>query len=324
MIDLRPQALGVVLLAGALCGCSAATRSSQEAAVQAPTQRLQTLIALDRRVTEVAFNLALANVELCPSPAPKAGWLLHSASQYSGDLRHEAERLLGLDGALPGVSVVVDGSPAAVAGLQVGDLITAVDDMPMQAARDQTRAGYDDLARNLETLDAAMADGEPVRLTVQRQGTTLTTVLTPVLACPYETQVDSSPDIRARADGRRVFISSAFAAYAETPDALAFVLSHELAHNILGHPAQIRGMNLAPWRIEQSENVADRVGLFLMARAGYDVGTVPAFLRRLAQDHWQLRYPQWGHASAPARAQALEAVVIEIESLRAADRPLTP
>lgn len=90
MIDLRPQALGVVLLAGALCGCSAATRSSQEAAVQAPTQRLQTLIALDRRVTEVAFNLALANVELCPSPAPKAGWLLHSASQYSGDLRPEA------------------------------------------------------------------------------------------------------------------------------------------------------------------------------------------------------------------------------------------
>lgn len=211
-----------------------------------------------------------------------------------------------------------------MAGLQVGDLITAVDDVPMQAARDQTRASYDDLARNLETLDAAMADGEPVRLTVRRQSTTLTTVLTPVLACPYETQVDSSPDIRARADGRRVFISSAFAAYAETPDALAFVLSHELAHNILGHPAQIRGMNLAPWRIEQSENAADRVGLFLMARAGYDVGTVPAFLRRLAQDHWQLRYPQWGHASAPARAQALEAVVIEIESLRAADRPLTP
>ena len=322
--DLRVLIVGAILATGPLSSCGTAAGSSPKATVQAPTQRLHTLIALDQRVAEVAFNLALANVELCPNSARRAGWLLHAASQYSADLRPEAERLYGLDGALPGVSVVIDGSPAAVAGLRVGDVITAVDDVPMEAARDQTRANYDDLARNLEILDAAMAGADPVRLTVVRQGTTVTTELTPVLTCPYETQVDSSPDIRARADGRRIFISSAFAAYADTADALAFVLGHELAHNILGHPAQTRGLNLAPWRIEQSENAADRVGLFLVARAGYDIRVVPDFLRRLGQDHWQLRYPQWGHASAPARARALEDVVAEIESLRAADRPLTP
>ncbi len=320
--DLRVLIVGAFLATGPLFGCGTATGSQET--VQAPAQRLQTLIALDRHVAEVAFNLALANAELCPAPAPRAGWLLHAASQYSADLRPEAERLYGLDGALPGVSVVIDGSPAAVAGLQVGDVITAVDGVPMEAARDRTGANFDDLARNLDVLDTAMAGSDPVRLKVFRQGTTLTTELTPILTCSYETQVDSSPDIRARADGRRIFISSAFAAYAGTPDTLAFVLGHELAHNILGHPAAMRGLNLAPWRIEQSENAADRVGLFLMARAGYDVRTVPDFLRRLGEDHWQMRYPQWGHASAQARARAMEDVVAEIESLRAADRPLTP
>jgi len=313
-----------LLFLGLLSGCGATPTVSPIDQEGGASQRLATLVELDRRVTEAGFRLSLANVDLCPTVAPRAGWLLHAANQYTDDLRAEAEQQFDLEGALPGISVVVPGSPAEAAGLRVGDLITAVDGELLDAARSQTRPGYEDLERNLARLDAAAMDDGQMDLSVRGGGVDRAVQVIPISACAYDTQVDPSPDIRARADGRRIFISSAFAAYAATEAELAFVLAHELAHNILDHPRQMGGLGLAPWRIEALENTADRVGLFLMARAGYEVHEVPSFLRRLGQDHWQLRYPQWGHASAGARARSLETVVTEIDSRRSQGLALTP
>ncbi|MBU4135541.1 MAG: peptidase M48, partial [Alphaproteobacteria bacterium] len=73
-----------------------------------------------------------------------------------------------------------------------------------------------------------------------------------------------------------------------------------------------------------AERQADRVGLYLAARAGYDTAIAPAFWRRFGAYNWRVRYPQWGHPSAEARARALEAVQAEISALQASGRPLLP
>lgn len=328
MIKPHPQinvaGFGVLLPGLLLSACLATTDQVASAQVNSPAGRLSALMELDRRTTKVAFNLSVANLDLCPDVGPKVGWRLHAASQYNDGLRLEAERVYGLQGALPGVSVVVSGSPAEVAGLQVGDLITAVDGKPLDVGHLRIPADYADLEKNLAHLDAAALDDGIVSLIVLRQGKTLSMDVVPVPACAYETQVDPSRAIWARADGKRVFISSAFAAYAATDADLAFVLGHELAHNVLDHPRRMKALGMAPWRSQDMETAADRVGLFLAARAGYDVRPVPSFLLRLSQDYWQLRYPQWGHASAGSRARSLDMIVAEIETRRARGMALTP
>ena len=73
-----------------------------------------------------------------------------------------------------------------------------------------------------------------------------------------------------------------------------------------------------------SERQADRVGLYLAARAGFDTSVAPAFWRRFGEFNWRVRYPQWNHPSAEARASALEEVQAEITARRAGGQPLSP
>ena len=145
--------------------------------------------------------------------------------------------------------------------------------------------------------------------------------------------VDPSDEYNARADGRGVFISSTMAAYAADDDDLALILGHELAHNVLQHhpspeplgdPDPVPETALARGNHWTQERDADRVGLFLAARAGFDTARAPGFLRRFGADNWRIRYAQIGHASAEARARALEETNAEIAAQRAAGRPLRP
>ena len=63
-------------------------------------------------------------------------------------------------------------------------------------------------------------------------------------------------------------------ALAPTDDALAAVLAHELAHNILRH-------NALKTPSKQAEYEADALSVRLVARAGYDLGAVLPFWEAL-------------------------------------------
>ena len=292
-------AMAVALgLATAACSTPAPGGAAAGGGSAAPAARLESLVALDRRVAAVGYRLTTANVDLCASRRDVAGWTLHAARQYSDALRPVAEARFGLDGDRPGVLAVADGSPAARAGLAAGDLLV--------------RVNGQDLARG---------------------DTTRTVTLQPTQACSSFFQVDPSGEYNARADGKGVFISSTMAAYAADDDDLAMILGHELAHNVLQHrpppaplgePDPVPETALARGDHWTQERDADRVGLYLMARAGFDTARAPGFLRRFGADNWRVRYAQVGHASAEARARALEAAHAEIIARRAAGQPLRP
>lgn len=322
----------VVAATIAVASCSPAREASptQLLSDTGPQARLATLTALDQRVGRVAWRLGLANADLCPLTRQSAGWMLHSANQYSLEMRPFAVASYGLAGDLPGLVAAPEDSPAAASGLSVGDLITAVNDKALETGSLDAAPSVEGLERNQQQLDRALAAG-PVVLTVVRGGQSRSVRLEPLTACGYDVQVDPSNELNARADGRRLFISSAMAAYAASDADLALVLGHELAHHVLGHRtwhgAEAHGRQVGAAAVSArggSERSADRAGLYLMARAGLDTSGAAAFWRRFGQVNWRVRFPQLHHPSAESRATSLEAVHLEIEAKRAAGLELKP
>lgn len=324
-------------------GFSAVLGGCQLAAASAPTHvsdsddvvaRLGRLTALDERVARVAWRLSKANIELCPVVRNSAGWALHSANQYSLEMRPHTLERFSLRGDLPGVLSAPETSPAAQAGLRTGDLVLAVNQEVLMAGRADSPADFAGAEANISRIDAALAEGT-VNLTVQRDQTTIAITLQPLRACGYEVQLNPSDELNARADGRRLFISTALAQFAHTDDELALILGHELAHNVLGHRRWSETGGEGRTVVDRDcdprlcasgnhEQQADRVGLFLMARAGYGPHVAAPFWRRFGASNWRVRYPQLAHASAGTRARQLEDVQLEIEGLVATNRPLVP
>lgn len=295
--------------------------------------RLTALTDLDQRVARVAWRLSEANASLCPTVRLSAGWALHSARQYSPELRPHAEARFGLRGDLPGVVAAPPGSPAAAAGLRTGDLILAVGGASLSAGAQGGEAEWEGLEANIRTVDAALARG-PLAVSVQRGGERLDLTVYPRRACGYEVQLNPSDELNARADGRRLFISTALAGFAQSDDELAVILGHELAHHVLGHRpwntagGSARRANEGVWQAAGgrggAEQQADRVGLYLAARAGYDPAVAAPFWRRFGESNWRVRFPQIGHASAGSRAATLEGVQREIEAKQRAGAELVP
>lgn len=324
----------VLLLTAALSACGLKVPvADADLEITAPAeQRLIALTDLDQRVARVGYRLSTANAELCPAVRNSAGWLLHAASQYSTELRPYAETRFGLDGDLPGLLAVPEGSAADLAGLRRGDLLVSVNGEALTRGVIRRAAAFEGVEANIQKLDLALATG-PIEIALRRDGNDQTARITPQRACGYDVQLDPSDELNARADGKRLFITTAMAGFTATDDELALVLGHELAHHVLGH----RGWHEAETRGRQTQTVptlsgaaggaerqADRVGLYLAARAGFDSTIGPTFWRRFGAFNWRVRYPQWGHPSAETRARALEDVQAEISALQASGQPLVP
>ena len=247
-------AMAVALgLGAAACTTPAPGSAPSRTGADDPAARLESLVALDRRVAAVGYRLATASAELCASRRDVAGWTLHAATQYSDALRPAAGARFGLRGDLPGILAVAADSPAARAGLVEGDLLIRLNGQALEQGDTTGVPSHDGLAANVARLDRAMAAG-PVILEVRRDGTTRTVTVRPTLACNSFFQVDPSDEYNARADGKGVFISSTMAAYAADDDELAMILGHELVSDGPGRvrpgtgprlPAALRGRQLA-------------------------------------------------------------------------------
>lgn len=285
---------------------------------------------MDQRVANVAQRLMTANADLCPVTRNSAGWSLHSANQYSAQLRPFAIEQYGLSGDLPGILAAPELTPAAEAGLRQGDVILSVNAIPLGVGDTGGRPAVEGLVANLRILDLELSKG-PVQLEIRRSEANIKVAVSPHRACGYEVQLNPSDELNARADGRRLFISTALTAFAENDDELAVILGHELAHHVLRHRSWDESggagrtavdVSASGIRRDNPERQADRTGMFLSARAGFDTTVAAPFWRRFGASNWRVRYPQLRHDSAGARALALEQVQAEIDALRRTGSPL--
>ncbi len=333
------------LILTALAGCSTvepvvALPSADADALRAEAifqqeASLDRLRQQDGRVAAVSFRLNVANLDLCADKALLTGMVLHHALQYGLDIRPVAIRHFGLTGR-PAVLTVAPDSPAARAGVKVGDSLVAIDGVDFAAGADRLDTDsptYDATSKARALLDRALADGAGA-LTVERAGKRLSLTLSPVAGCAYEAQLTPSEDVSAWADGRQVVITTAFVRYAATDDQLAIIMGHELGHNVMKHRARIAGGGPAGALLGNAgtmrgglltvEREADYVGLYLMARAGYDYAGARDFWRQYGADFGQSRYAQWSHPGSLERAANIAATVEEIRRKQAAGEPLTP
>lgn len=319
---------------------------------------LQTEDAKTRDLERIYWPIIAANADLCPRTAPALGVSFWNAQSFTAGPRRDLARdALGLDDT-PVVRAVVPGGPADGLGIAPGDVLRAINGKPVPPGKNPKAA----VNRALKAADPG--DPLILTLGPKGGMGGALVSITPVQTCAYPVvhRIRATQDnttINAYADGKKVTILPGMTRFATTDAEMALVLGHELAHNILEHPDKARkNMNIG--RIFDSvldvaqavntggadltadvpnygetlgrliyskafEREADYLGLYLTARAGYDVSSAAGFWRRIAAEVdggpklWNTTHP-----TTPERFLNLEATAREIEAKRAAGQRLEP
>lgn len=308
----------------------------------AKAETLTRMAALQDRLYHVAAPLLIDNAELCKSHARNLlGFTAKNRHSYPGDYNEAAHAAFGMDERLQ-VTGVLAGSGAAHAGLKVGDGLVAAGGKPLPT-------GQHALSLMGAIVGPMVAAQASLPMTIERNGKTRELAVPVTRACAFAIELGNADNINAYADGSRVMVTRGMIGFTRGDDELAYVLANGMAHNMLGHAGAMRNTatigsiidNLIRVNPDDSmligsggikampaglDAAADRLSLYLVARAGYDIEGADDFWKRLAETHppTVLNGFTANHPSTSARVAAIERAVAEIKAKRAAKKPLVP
>jgi hypothetical protein len=294
-----------------------------------PPAFFEALRTADLRLATIAYRLTTANAVLCDRLQPAFGMPIQALTQYGADARPNATAVFGFESVVS-IEAVVVGGPAARAGVHAGDSVVAIDGRAQPTLARMSGIGPVDR----DAAEAQISGGAPrapVVFSLLRDGRRREVTVTPVPGCRSRFEILLGSGLDASADGAIVQIGEGF--FQGYDDAeIAVIVAHELAHNILRHRARLdaakvnRGLFAELGRngrlIRETENDADRLGVYLLANAGYDPMAAPAFWRAKGGDIDGGLFRSRTHASSKARADALEPVAREIAATT--KRPIVP
>jgi hypothetical protein len=309
----RPSAtLAAACLAGCLGTGAPALDAEALRAAQLEQGRRLAGVTLEVRGRLANLDLALtqASSEFCGQLSrPKLGATFGSSTSFSGVARQVAEEsyLLGQE---PTVAHVSPGGPLDRAQIQPGDRILSIEGNPVTT--------LDQLGELLEAHPLRMA------LTLARGDQTLERTVEPVATCPIKFDFALSPRLVPRpASKLGALIPLGLLNYLDDDGELAVVLGHQLAHLLFDRDGD---------SLSVREARADRLGLFVVARAGYDASVAPRVWEKLASETPYLIFDArsaemdsfYPHSMLAQRMPGIRAAVQEVERLRSEGRPLVP
>ena len=205
-------------------------------------------------------------------------------------------------------------------------------------------------------LDRKLVAGEALNIEIMRNSETLYVNPVPRERCDYDLVVNDESTVNAYADGENVIITRGMMRFAESDQHLALVIGHEIAHNAMEHVdakesnAMVAGaggllldIGLAVLGLNTQgafakaaaragagaysvdfEQEADYIGLYFLARAGYELDGAPDFWRLMAAEHPYAIDHSRTHPTTPERFLAMEQAIEEIKAKRQAGEPLLP
>jgi hypothetical protein len=265
------------------------------------------------RMTEVWNRLTHSNASFCGSSVKGSlGIGLGYRELYDEALRESYQRLYGI-GSKPQIIYANPDGAAVKAGLKEGDRIISVNGQKLRNGSGESTDSW----VNEDLLPTLEKNGR-VKLTIEGENQEQSLVtLHPEPVCRYPVKLLAVQTISAsEVDNLRVYITSGLLRFLKNDDQLAWVLGHELAHIVLG----TTGSN------ERNEHMADYVGSYLTARAGYDPEEVVDFFKR-----WSAENPSTialegykTHPSIANRIQKILATKREIQNKIKRNEPLIP
>jgi len=308
----------------------------------AAREAVSQMVALQDRLYKVAAPLLINNASLCKTQARNLlGFTAKNKFSYPGVYADAAQDVLGYGDRLK-VSSVLTGSGAARADLRKGDgLIAAEGQILPTGPNAETDAA--------QVLGPLVGKRDTLKMTIAR-GLGNQVVNVPITrACAFRVELGNADNINSYADGQRVMVTRGMINFAQTDAAIAYVMAKDMAHNILGHAQAQRsqatlgsiidnlvmvqpdlsmligsaGLKTMPRRLDAA---ADRLSIYLLARAGYNIDFAGAFWQRLASQYpaTVLNGHTANHPATAYRIAAIKKAVAEIKAKRASGRPLLP
>jgi hypothetical protein len=294
------------------------------------------------RIYRIAAPLIIKNAVLCRTQArPLLGFTAKNQYSYPHELTAAARQNLGLDERLQ-VMQILDGSGAIRAGLKRGDILQTIQDLAIPTgpqAEPETARMLSPILKNLSEIN----------ITVIRQNQPITVNVPLTLACAFAIDVGNAQHVNAYADGRRILLTRGVLDSFAADEDVAVIIAREIAHNVLQHakqqqqmatlsmvidnlllfkPDQIaanssNGIKITPEKMDQE---ADRLALFILARAGYDIATFTRVMQKLAQtpnSSQALTYLTL-HPWTEGRQSVIQATIKEIRQKQSTKKALVP
>ena len=325
MFRLVVGVVGLIILSGCVTAAPKLRTiavSAGEAEVETHFQRrlvLEQSFLDNHRLETIRFNVGRSAVRFCPDRIQhEFGFAVANKHSFGMRERRIATRAYGFNDRLRVLHVIKD-SPAYNAGLRSGDVILRVNGTPVPTGSS---------AEPAYRLAAERDGAARLTLVVEPAGSTSADRasgpreinLVPVRTCRFDIELTEAQKVGAYAMGGGVTITKGMLWFARG-DELAFVVAHELVHVIREHRRMIGKFGVNQKDVEAE---ADYMGLYIMARAGYEIGTAPRFWRRIAA-----YFPRFGgsgrtHPSTSYRFVAMNKTVAEINAKIVAGVALVP
>ncbi|WP_336962945.1 M48 family metallopeptidase [Sphingobium aquiterrae] len=177
----------------------------------------------------------------------------------------------------------------------------------------------------LDEIERRSADGI-LHVDLLEDGTVHRREIAAENGCAGRFQIVLEGALNAYSDGEYIQIDGRMVDFAQDDIALAAILAHELAHDILDHRQRLNaagvdrslfggiGHNAAKIRATEAE--ADRLSLYLMANAGLDPAAGIAFWARLGRKAGAKILPDETHGSSKTRLAMLQKELAALKQLR--------
>jgi hypothetical protein len=300
------------------------------------------MAALQDRLYHVAAPLLINNADLCKTQARNLlGFTAKNRYSYPGDYNEAAHVAFGMSERLQ-VTGVLAGSGAAQAGLRRGDRLISAGAKPLPSGPNaSTLAGA--------VFGPLVAAHASLPMAIERDGNSKQLTIPVTRACGFGIELGNADNVNSYADGTRVMITRGMINFTRGDDELAYLLAKGMAHNILGHAASQRNAstigsivdNLVTVKPDTSmligsggikampqdlDAAADRLAVYLLARAGYNIDGAAPFWKRLAANYpaTVLNGYVANHPATTFRVAAIEKTVAEVKAKQAAKKPLVP